>query len=403
MGCDRAEFPCDHHGETVARRTENATLGGSVARSLLIHLLGILLFSALGSVLSKRVGLGAAIGAFTGAGVAALVILVVIIVILRPPSQDASCSIDIGEKHAFGGFVVSDPYDGPGEYVRAQLHVHTENSPNGKWSLEEAIAHYRRLGYSFLAVTDHGRVTVREATNYDGLLVIPGEENTIEYPFWPLGQHIMRLFVSSHVSCGRAQERIDSCALEGGIVCIPHPSWPGNLGTGRWTEGHLRAIDGYKLIEVRNLHSDEGLDESIWHAVLVDRMPENPVWAVAVDDARCAEESGMGWIEVKVTDISSEALKEALVAGRFYATTGPRCRFGVRGGSIYARVDRPCLIRFVNRDAVIVHEIDRATEATYTPCFDDGFVRVVVKDTDGKRGWSQPFAILPCPSVKQTQ
>jgi hypothetical protein len=301
---------------------------------------------------------------------------------------------------AAGGpeFTIADPYAAvEGDYVKAQLHVHTLSSYDGEWSLEEAANHYASLGFSFLCVTDHGRVTVHEGQGPTGICVLGGEENTVPYPFWPLGRHLLRLFVSSHHGGGGAQDRIDSCVSQGGIVAIAHPSWTGNLGTGRWEVDQLTAISGYSLIEVRNLHSDEDEDTRVWHSVLAERMPEEPVWAVAVDDSRRASEAGRGWIQIKVPEVSSESLKQALLAGSFYATTGPECLFGVSGRSITATVDRPCTIRFINRHGSVVHETTGLRSASYAPRSDDGFVRIEVRDSDGKRAWSQPFALLPLP------
>lgn len=295
-------------------------------------------------------------------------------------------------------FTIADPYAAlGGHYVKAQLHVHTMNSYDGEWDLEEAASHYADLGFSFLCVTDHGRVTAPEGKEPTGICVLSGEENTVPYPFWPLGRHLLRLFVSSHHGTGSAQDRIDSCVSQGGIVAIAHPSWRGNLGTGRWEVDQLMAISGYSLIEVRNLHSDEDEDTRIWHSVLADRMPEEPVWAVAVDDSRRASEAGRGWIQVKVPEVSSDAFKQALLAGCFYATTGPECLFGVSGGSIVATVDRPSTILFINRQGAVVHETIGSCSASYAPDYDDGFIRVEVRASDGKRAWSQPFALLPLP------
>ena len=139
--------------------------------------------------------------------------------------------------------------------------------------------------------------------------MLPGGESTVPDPFWPLGRHMLRLLVSSPATSGRAQERIDSCVSRGGVVALAHPSWTGNLGTGRWRVKDLRAVFDFRLVEVRNLHSDEDLDTSIWHSVLVQRMPDDAVWAVAVDDARCASEAGQGWIEIKAQEITGDAFE----------------------------------------------------------------------------------------------
>ena len=225
---------------------------------------------------------------------------------------------------------------------------------------------------------------------------MPGEENTVPDPFWPLGRHMLRLFVSSPAT--QAEHRRGSTPAfrreRGGSG---PPSWPGNLGTGRWTPLHLCEISGFRLIEVRNLHSDENLDTSIWHSVLTQRMPNHPVWAVR-STMRCADEAGHGWIEIKVPEITGEAFREALIAGRFYATTGPECAFWVRGSAICARTARPSVIRFINREGIVVQTTSDAQKR-------NTFLRLAMGLSwwrwwirMGREDGRSRSRLLPCPS-----
>ena len=68
----------------------------------------------------------------------------------------------------------------------------------------------------------------------DGLIAVPAEENTVSFPFWPLGQHVIYLFADDHVKRGSAVERFEQMRARGGIISVAHPHCPGNLGSGRW-------------------------------------------------------------------------------------------------------------------------------------------------------------------------
>ena len=286
---------------------------------------------------------------------------------------------------------ILDPHEGPGAYVKAQLHVHTERSRGGEWGLAEAVEHYRQLGYSFLCITDHGRVAVPSCTDMGGILVVPGEENTVPDPFWPLGRHMLRLFVSSPATSGRAQERINP-ALQGGVVALAH------LLARYHRAGHRCIYLRYlgQANEVRNLHSDR--PDVDLHSVLTQRMPNR---GLGRRGRRCGcvrMRPGMG-IETG-PEITGEAF-ERPSSREDSATTVP-CAFWVRGSAICARTARPSVIRFINREGIVVQTTSDATEAEYVPAISDGFVLVEVVDPDGKRGWSQPFTIAPLPIRVET-
>lgn len=298
-----------------------------------------------------------------------------------------------------GPFVILDPYDVPGEWVKVQLHTHTAHSLDSRWPVDEALRAYAGAGYAFVAITDHDRITWPESGVPGGVTIIPAHENTVNFPFWPLGQHAVILFSESPIPVGSASQRFAAAQEQGAIVSIAHPNWVGNLGLGRWEARHLMAAPSFLLMEVYNPHSNSRADTALWHEMVVRRGPEQPVWAVAVDDAHDLELFDAGWTMVKLTEPTLPALKAALVRGSLYPTTGPLVRFGVVDGAIVVEVERdaeepgrPYEVTFVAASGAIVARHSGPLPARYVPQGHEGFVRVEVRSpSSGAMAWSQPF------------
>lgn len=312
------------------------------------------------------------------------------------------------------GFAVADPYAFPGTWFKVQLHSHTNHSLDGRWSIAESLAAYREAGYDFVAISDHDRVT-RPAESPASPLLIPAEENTLSFPVWPFGHHAIMLFIDEPIRGRGARLRFSRAREAGGLVSIAHPSWIGNLGTGRWEMRHLMVTEDFTLMEVYNPYSDPDADTAIWHEAVLRRGPQTPVWAVAVDDAHDLKNFNKGWTMVKAEARTLEALKQALQRGSLYATTGPAVTFGVDAGAIFTAPAETGTVLAAPRGAgtsegpseryevgyinaagetVYAWEGDLATR--YEPRGDEGFIRVEVVNTrTGKRAWSQPFWLMP--------
>ncbi len=286
---------------------------------------------------------------------------------------------------------IRTPYDVPGVLRRAQLHCHTTAS-DGRFAPRDLLQMYRDAGYSFVALTDHNRVTRCDDLDGPDFVAVPGTEDTVARWLRPLGPHMGRLFVDAPLRAGSAQERIDRTVAAGGVVSLCHPSWTGNLWTGAWPREAVTSLRGYRLLEIWNPHSEPAEDLRRWDAALSARGPDAPVWGVAVDDCHYAGQFNRGWILVKVAEVSAAALRAALLAGAFYASTGLRGEVTVAAGQILVRVDEPARIRFVGRGGRLLAEA-QGTVAGYRPDGSEGYVRV--EAASGGRGlWSQPLWIV---------
>ena len=292
---------------------------------------------------------------------------------------------------------ILDPYAAPGDYRKVQLHCHTTAS-DGRLSPAQLLRMYKAAGYAFVFITDHNRVTREDSLDDAGFLALPGTEDTVTgppaFPLPVLGPHLGCLFVESPTRRGGAQERIDRTASEGGLASLCHPSWTGNLWTGRWPVRTAAALRGYQLVEVWNPHSRSDRDTRLWSSVLRAKGAQEPVWGVAVDDCHHPRQFNRGWIMAKVTAVSAGALRQALRAGAFYASTGVTADFGVEGTAVWARRIDPAkgVLRFIDARGVPRLEVE-SPEGRYPVRGDEELIRVEVVAGTGAMAWSQPFWI----------
>ncbi len=284
---------------------------------------------------------------------------------------------------------IRDPYAVPGTYRKAQLHCHTRRS-DGRFEPADLARRYRDAGYSFVCFTDHDTVTRCDEVNDRAFLALPGVEETIVWGVPPLGPHLGRLLVDDVLRTGSPAERIAKTLAAGGIPCVHHPSWTGNLWTGAWTVQVMEALPGPFLVEVWNPHSSPDEDTRRWAAAARAHGPGLFIGATAGDDCHNETQFHRAWVMVKVEAIAADALRGALLNGAFYASTGVEAEFGVEGEGIVARTsgDEVKVIDAAGR----VRAVLPGGAGRYDPAGDEGFVRLECR-AGPRRAWSQPFWI----------
>lgn len=286
---------------------------------------------------------------------------------------------------------IQNPYTHPGTYRKAQLHCHTRRS-DGRFEAADLARRYRDAGYSFVCFTDHDRVTRCDEVNDASFLALPGVEETLVRGLPPLGPHLGRLLVDDVLRSGDASARVARTVAQGGIPCLHHPSWTGNLWTGAWTARAMTALPGPFLVEVWNPHSDPEEDLRRWAQAVRAHGPQVTIGAVAADDCHALHQFDRGWVMVKVPEISASAFRAALLSGAVYASTGLAAVFDVVDGALTVESDADEAVVF---DAAGRPRARLAGGAgAYRPAGDEGFVRVECRAGE-RRAWSQAFWITP--------
>ncbi|MCC5829983.1 MAG: PHP domain-containing protein [Phycisphaeraceae bacterium] len=229
-----------------------------------------------------------------------------------------------------------------GQWLKGNLHTHSNHS-DGVLSHQAMVDLYAARGYDFLAFTDHDRLT--DESRYAlldrrGLILIPGNEITAG------GPHLLHLNAQRLVRpIPQRQAVIDHARHERSMVIVNHP----NQGAAfdHCPMMLMRQWMGFVGIEIYNgicgVNRGSPYAMNKWDMVLADG---HRVWGLATDDAHDATDVGRGWVMALARERDLDGVMDALIEGRFYASTGVLIRsIEVHGMTI--RVEAPNAQRIV--------------------------------------------------------
>lgn len=288
----------------------------------------------------------------------------------------------------------TNPFAMPGRWLKGNLHTHTTRS-DGVLEPDERITVYRDAGYDFIALTDHHVVSNDAAKSADDFLVIEGVECDADGTEAGETYHVVGLNVPAGLPMGNPaslDEIKRALADAGALMVLAHPYWSGNT-----VERVLNAVDGMFAIEVFNatclgigkgisrVHWDDALD---WGA---------RVCGIAVDDSHGTEHDVFkGWVMARAPSLEAAAVLDALKAGAFYSTTGPRIEdVVVDGGQIQVRCSPAVSITFMAQRwrgrRVVAEPGKRLLEACYELTGTERYVRIEIADAHGGTAWTNPM------------
>ena len=298
------------------------------------------------------------------------------------------------------------PSQGPDlRWYKGNLHSHTINS-DGDSSPDAVARWYKEHRYHFLALTDHNYFTDPQGLEAflgakNRFLLITGEEVTSHYGAAPVHVNAFRLKRTIEPYFGEGvlstlQGNVDSIRAAGAVPSLNHPQ-------DGW------AIDAATLVGVRNLglfevynsfpgtNNEWGL-EDMWDSALT---AGRELYGIAVDDAHEFKQFGPGrsnpgggWVEVRATELSEQAILSAVGRGEFYASTGVKLEGLDRGaGQLRLKVsqegDRQYRTVFVGKGGRVLAK-ESGVEASYQLQPGDGYVRATITDSTGSKAWVQP-------------
>lgn len=299
-------------------------------------------------------------------------------------------------------------------WYKGNTHTHTLNS-DGDSSPDDVARWYREHGYQFLVLSDHNFLTSVDGLNAllgadQQFLIIPGEEITDRVGEKPL--HINGLAVDRLVppqggaTIAEAMQRdIDAIRAARGVPHLNHP----NFG---WavTAEDIKRVRNDKLFEIFNGHPLVNIQggggmpsmEEMWDVILSSG---KLLYGLATDDAHhfkrpgdpSASGPGRGWIVVRAPRLDGRELLAALERGDFYASTGVELDDVQRSSTRYVigiRAERwsKYTTRFIGKNGRVLAE-SFSNPATYDIKGDEGYVRAVVLESNGKRAWGQPVML----------
>lgn len=300
------------------------------------------------------------------------------------------------------------------KWYKGNTHTHTLNS-DGDSSPDDVARWYREHGYHFLVLSDHNFLTDPTALNAllgadEQYLLIPGEEITDAVGGKPL--HINGLAVDRVVKpqggqtvAEALQRDVDAIRAANGVPHLNHPNFGWSV-----TAADIQRVRNDRLFEIFNGHpmvnnlgggGMPGLEE-IWDVILSSG---KLLYGVATDDAHqfkrpgdpSAAGPGRGWVVVRAARLGAREVIAALEGGDFYASTGVELldvQRSTRRVEVRIKPDAwsRYTTRFIGKEGRVLAE-SAANPAVYDIKGDEGYVRAVVLESNGKKAWVQPVML----------
>lgn len=281
------------------------------------------------------------------------------------------------------------------KYFKLGLHIHTTVSDGAK-SPEDAAKEYLADGYDAIAFTDHW--IYGEGGELSGLPIISGCEYNVGKGETVSGEmHILALFTERDPAPPRNATRseiVDAIRKAGGIAVLAHPNWSLN------TPDDLEALPGIEATEIYNAVSDAHWSMRPYSDYFIDLCANRGMYPAifATDDAHYYDgsDSRHGWIMVEAESTSREDLIRAIRERRFYASEGPDVLAERRGNKIIADTSPASVIGILSNRTITPHRTargDNLTHFEYEIQPGERWIRVEVRDKNGKRAWSNTIVI----------
>lgn len=294
------------------------------------------------------------------------------------------------------------PFALPGQFYRGNLHMHSTLS-DGLLSVEDACEKYRAAGYHFVSITDHAMeqygypVTDTTAFRRDGFSTLIGAElhagRTELGNLWHIVANGLPLDFDPRGSA-TGQELAARARDAGAFVTIAHPSYYG------LTEADIASLAGIAhAIEVGNGYCLAMQDRfESWYIADLACHRGHRFTATAADDFHGMEgrpEFQAGWVWVKAQENEPDRLVDALKAGQFYSSSGPRIfdvavdpaglvRVSCDPVDFVAATGTGPQLKSVCAPGTIEAELD--ISRLRTP-----YIRVTIRDASGGRAWTNPI------------
>lgn len=300
------------------------------------------------------------------------------------------------------------------KWYKGNIHTHSTES-DGDEEPAKIVSWYRRHGYDFLVLSDHNHLTLLEYSEgqrrFKKPLMIPGEELSAvgqnrgrSVPIHINGIGISRVIEpieTGHV-VSTIQANVNAILDAGGIASINHPNF-------HWAFDHheICQVNGASLIEVFNGHPwvnngggpGKFSTEQIWDGILSSG---KLIFAAATDDAHhyhdfhpSMSNPGRGWIAVRTSEFSIEAIVDAISEGSFYASTGVVLEEVCTSPEMVSfqikqEQDFTYQTTFIGCNGSELTTTD-SLEPRYKPRGDESYVRAVIRcSARGEMAWVQP-------------
>jgi predicted metal-dependent phosphoesterase TrpH len=192
--------------------------------------------------------------------------------------------------------------------MRADLHIHSLYSKDGRSSVNEIIKAAKAKGLGCIAIADHNSFeSFKETSGCEEIIIIPAEEVSSSEG------HILAYGINCEIPRGKGVlETIDMIHDAAGVAVAAHPyRWWSGLG-------ERNVVNEFDAVEVFNARATKGSNNKAHRLASKMKKP-----MTAGSDAHHADSVGDAYTELPDANDWEEALKAVLRGG---AATGGKNR-----------------------------------------------------------------------------
>lgn len=301
------------------------------------------------------------------------------------------------------------PFSTPGRFWRGNLHTHS-NLSDGGLAPAAVVDAYKAAGYDFIQLSEHflerfaWRIAdTRSQRSNDFTTLIGAELHAMEtrvHELWHIVAAGLPLDFAPPDASETGPQLAARARAAGAFVAIAHPAWS------QLTIEDGRALAHAHAVEIYNhgcaVENDRGDGTYLLDQLLNDG---HRLTAIATDDAHFKHgdhDAFGGFVMVKAESLEPDALLEALKAGAFYSSQGPRIEdLSISKGEATLRcspVNAVTLLtgtsralgkvgRQITEASFDISRIDRDNWAKTAPA---RWIRLAVIDAAGRRAWTNP-------------
>lgn len=283
-----------------------------------------------------------------------------------------------------------NPFKKKGNWYKGNLHLHTTNS-DGTYTPEQICTVYKKKGYDFISITDHGKTTIIKNPVSSFLLIEGAELNIGDFHVVALG-----LKKEFNVENFSYQKIINEINKRGGYPVIAHPYWSS------LSSYDLLKLKDYIGIEIYNNTCEKakgkGYSTVHWDEIL---QKGRKILGFASDDAHhkpseyTEDDVAGSFIMVKTSGLSKRNILNSIKNGLFYSSTGPLIEnIELSRNKIYVKVPPSKYIDFIAsgwKGSRFSGKGKLLKEVEYKIKGNEKYIRIEITDKYGKKAWSNPI------------
>lgn len=283
----------------------------------------------------------------------------------------------------------ANPYQGSkGIWLKGNLHTHVGEG----MSLQDALDRYAELGYDFVCISDHMKLT---EARHSRVLTIPGVEWNSR-----TGEHMTVCSLQPEIVRRCLRNRADqfkllrALAKEPALVVLNHPNW---REPPHYSREDLLARSSASGVEIYNglieRSTGTALATEKWDFLLSSG---RRLLGFGSDDAHRLDDIGNGWIVVRAAARTRQAVFDAIRRGRFYCSSGVTiCEVRKRGTRIVVETKDADEIWAIGEGGMRLarargRRMEFDSAGIRTP-----YVRFVAYGRGAAMAWTQPFFAGP--------